>query len=142
MSQRVFWVDLEGSRVESLGFRPLPGVEVDGSEVHQGPGRAWIQLGRSLVRRDRLLHGCADLFELETFLEPDLGGFLASALLGFFGFLREREQPFQLPLIEVEEQLAGDGLHVLTCNLDADPAAFREDLEFAQRITDVRELFT
>ena len=74
------------------------------------------------------------LFQVEAALKPALG-FCAAAAFGVgVVFGAKLQQPLQLHLIEVQQQLAGLGLHRLAVDFHMNLAGIGVELQLDQRI--------
>ncbi len=141
LGEGVVGVGFDGLAVLFFGQSPAALVEVDGSEVNKGPGGLRVQGDGLFVGGDGVGDGSAGLFEVEAALEPVVGfGALFAEILDGAAFVAgERAEFFEGGRVEIEEELAGDGIHLLAGEMDADAFAVGEDLEFDERVGDVLE---
>ncbi len=146
MRQRILGIHFYGLAIVLLGQAPIAGVEIDRSQVHQRARRCGIDLGGLLIRRDYLLGRRAILFQIQAFFEPMLG--LAAGLhlphgFRFLGLPRESQQLADLGLIEIQNQLARDSLHLFVAReLNLDLPALRVNFDFGQRILEFAEMLS
>ena len=81
--------------------------------------------------------GAPRLLQVEPFLEPRLGFAQARGLaLG----LRESLDTAQPGGFEIEQDLAGQGFHLLARQMDRDPLAIGDDAQFRERLLDPIQL--
>ena len=112
---------------------------MDGSQVHQRSRGGGIQFHGFLVSLDHFRKRRAGLLQLQPALEPVLGGGALDLIgIDWLG-LAEFQQALQLYRVEIEQQLAGFGLHGAAVDFHANAFSVGVDLELSERIVDIAE---